>query len=257
MCQREQSVHGTNGSRKWQHIRTKALFTEPGRIPDGYGPDYGEVYRVKYQDHRRIGWKEVAGRKCYMQHLPWTDEEFEEVTPQVNENWELAAQGTTTRLWMHTTRQNTYHKEIYQMGIWPELSPGQVYTLRHQGRGHRWWTNVLTDERYMEICATSGNGHFNTRVRVGNHTLIALIDSGASANFISAATVARLQLRTELKEEPYSLSKVNGEPIDEGEGLICVETQEFYLMHRKTRHFEAIRIDLAPIGQYKIILNGP
>lgn len=256
VCQREQGINGLNGSRQWQHCKTRKIFKEPGKIADGYGPDWGETYRVRYSDYRRIGWRQIAGPKTYMQHLPTEKPEFVGTTPQVGENWELVAQGADARHWMHTTK-NYHHKEIYLSGIWPNLPAGQVFELVYQGRNHRDWRNVLTEQKHKEVCATSGDGHFNTRVRVGKNTLIALIDSGASANFISAETVSRLKLKTELKQEPYRLFTVNGENINEEDGSICVETEEFHLMHGKTKHFETIQMDLAPIGKHEMILGGP
>jgi hypothetical protein len=81
---------------------------------------------------------------------------------------------------------------------------------------------------------------FNIRVCIRNFTLIALINSSALINFILIKIVLRLKLKTELKEELYSLNTVNKEPINEIKGLIYIETEGFYIIHYKTRHIKWI-----------------
>jgi hypothetical protein len=71
-------------------------------------------------------------------------------------------------------------------------------------------------------------------VYIGSHTLIALIDLGALANFIFTKTVSYLKLKTELKQEPYKLFIVNKENISKKNRLIYIKTKEFYLIYNKT-----------------------
>ena len=53
-------------------------------------------------------------------------------------------------------------------------------------------------------------------------------------NFISTKTISYLKLKTELKQESYRLFIVNRENINKKDGLIYIETKEFYLIYNKT-----------------------
>jgi hypothetical protein len=75
---------------------------------------------------------------------------------------------------------------------------------------------------------------------IRSHTLIALIDLRALANFIFTKTVSYLKLKTKLKQEPYKLFIVNKENINKENRLIYIKTKEFHLIYNKTQHFKTI-----------------
>jgi len=64
-------------------------------------------------------------------------------------------------------------------------------------------------------------------VYIKNFTLITLIDFSALINFILIIIISQLKLKTELKEELYSLSIINKELITEAKRLIYIETIKY------------------------------
>jgi hypothetical protein len=71
-------------------------------------------------------------------------------------------------------------------------------------------------------------------VYIRSHTLIALIDLKALANFISTKTISYLKLKIELKQKPYKLFIVNKENINKEDKLIYIKTKEFHFIYNKT-----------------------
>jgi hypothetical protein len=99
---------------------------------------------------------------------------------------------------------------------------------------------VLIEQKHKEVYITLGNRYFNMHIYIKKNTLIAFIDLGALANFISIKTISYLKLKTELKQKPYRLFIVNKENINKKDRLIYVETKEFHLIYNKTKHFKTI-----------------
>jgi hypothetical protein len=78
-----------------------------------------------------------------------------------------------------------------------------------------------------------------------------MIDSGASGNFISTATVTRLRIATKSKEHGYELVAVDGLALP---GVI-EETLPIELVVQS--HHEDITLDVVEMANHHIVLGMP
>ena len=75
----------------------------------------------------------------------------------------------------------------------------------------------------------------------------AMIDSGATGNFISPDIVSIFEIDTRVKTAPYELLVVNGEAINANEGIMDIETKEL-VIEIPRGHLERIIMDMVLIG---------
>jgi hypothetical protein len=262
VCQRE-VFSDLTGTREWYRAATNTTYKEPGKAMVG-GPSWGQQYIVAYKDHKRIGWKEVAGTGTYMQHIP-RDLGGEEmwIQPQEGERWELIAKGAKSRLWMSADQAEDYYREDIHPQDEDDWVLGHVYEVLRNGQNTRLWWNVLkattSTEKFKqprELNATGGSGQLFCTIRICGKTAGAMIDSGATGNFISPTAVSKMGLRTQVKMEPYTLRTVDGSTIDQDNGIVRVETPHLRMsMHQG--HEETISFDVVPLGGHQVILGMP
>jgi hypothetical protein len=271
VVQREELVFfELNGTRQWRHVSTGNLYQEPGRIPFG-GPQYTERYRVKYRDHRRIGWVEDGGsNKEYMQQLPRppvvpTNDD----KPEIGEFWELIAESPTRRVWRDVNSETRFHHEK-RIPTSKDLGPRSVHLVTSSRENHVRWRNVLSGESYVELCtikkiertfplATTKTmfkeGQFLMNIVVNGHHTCAMLDTGAMGNFITPTMMLTWDIDTIVKNQDYVLVNINGEPIGNEEGRFDLETVPVQM--RIGVHTEKIVFDVVPIGRHKVVLGLP
>jgi len=97
--------------------------------------------------------------------------------------------------------------------------------------------------------------HLNLRVGWQDQKFEALIDSGATRNHISPATVRRMGLPHRQKERPYPLVTISGDPITYGGGIINLETGPIQITI-EGRQIE-MSFDILPLGQDEAVLGMP
>jgi hypothetical protein len=268
VVQREIFPRG-NGIREWMLIlqndnnESDIRWREPGGAFAGT-PDWGTRWEVVFQDSRRIGWREVDGTKTYMLRLPSGENEPEAEEPEEGQTWELIIQGRTERLWMNTEDETWLYRESHPMGCAHGFEVGQVYRVRLEDKANgtqRQWLNVLWE--HHELAA---QGKDERQLVIGTelvniekkkiYKVKAMIDSGATGNFISPDVVSMFEIDTRVKTAPYELLVVNGEAINANEGIVDVETKEL-VMEMPGGHLERITMDVVPIGQHEVILGMP
>ena len=100
--------------------------------------------------------------------------------------------------------------------------------------------------------------HFNISVQlsIGEKSIktTALIDSGATGNFMHIDFVKQYNIPQELKEYPIPLEVVDGRPISTGH--ITHSTPSMHVLINQD-HTEKISLDIAPIGRHQLILGIP
>lgn len=274
----------TTGIRLWYHKGTNRSYAEPGIISIG-GPSWREKYRVVFQNPQRIAWQSLNDlHQSFIQQIPvqpvyglWTE-------PKVGTVWETNFVAETYISWVHADNMNEIHQEDTlrkkQYDDEHQLRKpitGRLYTLEWEQNSIRGWTDILNGSRYYEtftgpyeievpgmvscrantvLNATDGIGQLFCNLRINNKNIRAMIDSGATGNFISPAAVMKLGIPTELKEELYELVVVDGTPINQNDGLICIETSA-RSMTILGNHQEDIQFDVVPIGHHQVILGMP
>lgn len=247
---------GRYQAREWQDLATEKTYQEPDVGPGG--PEYGETYEVVYRDHKRIAWKQVNqyAIKTYTQHLEKRPRvHFNQDEPKAGEFWELVSQDNWERMWQDCQNDKRWFWEDKREGGLG-LATGNVHQAILLQDGTRGWADVLTGLRVWELCATGGNGQLSYPIRINGERLWALIDSGSTGNFMSPQTVSKMRVVTELKEEPYELTLIDGNPIEIAKGTIACETT-VCTMAIGTNHQEEIRFDLAPLGRHMVVLGMP
>ena len=75
----------------------------------------------------------------------------------------------------------------------------------------------------------------------------AIIDSGATGNFISPDIVSIFEIDTRVKTVFYKLLVVNGEAINTNEGIVDIEIKEL-VMEMSGEYLECITMDVVLIG---------
>lgn len=99
--------------------------------------------------------------------------------------------------------------------------------------------------------------HFNVPIILGKELIhaTALIDSGATSNFVHIDFVKQHNIPQKAKKRPIPLEVADGRPISTGH--ITHSTTELTLVIRNTDHEEQIMLDIAPLGRHQVILGIP
>ena len=115
------------------------------------------------------------------------------------------------------------------------------------------WQDVLSKGAQQELLATVDEGQLFLVVEIKGESIRALIDSGATGNFVSPKVVGDNGWETRVKEEPYTLYLVDGEEASSGQ--VEVETLPL-VMAAKGQHLEDIQLDVTEMS-HDIILGMP
>jgi hypothetical protein len=87
-------------------------------------------------------------------------------------------------------------------------------------------------------------------------TLRAIVDSGATGNFIDSKVVLENGFRLFRKKEPYRLTVINGEAIGSNKGIVTYKTDKLEI--RIIRGYtKDITFNVVTIGYYAVILGIP
>ena len=112
--------------------------------------------------------------------------------------------------------------------------------------------NVMTPKT-RHLCSTDYETHVNVPVQINGTNTIAMIDSGATGNFVSQTLVQSAGLPTRKKKEPYSLQMADGSELSTGS--VGEETTSLHLAIQ--RHREEISLDVVRMATHYIILGMP
>ena len=252
VTQREQFATDV-GTREWRLEGGRDVLREDGYMPEG-APNWGDKYEVAYRDEYRAGWREIKGKHLYMMDLPRAFELPPLIMPQYGECWILKEDWMHGRLWEKTDAPGTYYVEV--QNCWAnQYVTGWVYRLV-QVNNETHWRNVLTEAYKLgtqEIRASTGIGQIVLDVEINGDRIRALIDSGATANFVSPRVVSEHGWETRVMDQAYPLLLVNGEETPEGR----VQVETCPLSMNAERHSEKIVLDITEIGKHEVILGMP
>ena len=113
--------------------------------------------------------------------------------------------------------------------------------------------NIITPMKERHLCAVDYSTHIKVPVNINGTTkTIAMIDSGATGNFISERLVQSAGLPTKKKRYPYQLQVVDGSDLSGGVGE---ETP--FLPVIIQRHHEEIAFDVVRMASHDIVLSIP
>jgi len=89
--------------------------------------------------------------------------------------------------------------------------------------------------------------------KIGKESIKALVDSGADESYIHWKTVAKLNMQTSKKQEPYKLHGIGGKEVSYNKGTVTHETSPItiFLNGKKRRE----RFDITELGEHQLILG--
>jgi hypothetical protein len=93
-------------------------------------------------------------------------------------------------------------------------------------------------------------------VKIRKRHLRAMIDSGATGNFMTKKVADTQGFKTQLKAHPYPLMVVDGEPISTNEGMVTYETVPLEMVMLRG-HKETIQFDIVHMDNHACILGVP
>lgn len=97
--------------------------------------------------------------------------------------------------------------------------------------------------------------HFKITVNLDGHNISAMIDSGATGLFIASRIVEELQLPVREKQDPYSISVVDGSLLNSNDGRVDTETT--LLPTVIGQHYERLTLDIIRMANHDIVLGIP
>jgi hypothetical protein len=109
--------------------------------------------------------------------------------------------------------------------------------------------------KYLRATSGIANGYLTVQLILNKHRILALIDSGAQANFISPRTINEYGLPWVHKEVYYRLRTVEGEPVEYGNGVVTMETAPLHMTAGPIT--DTMVFDITEIGDQAVILGLP
>ena len=91
------------------------------------------------------------------------------------------------------------------------------------------------------------------QAKIGEKSINALVDSGADESYIHWKTVAKLNMPTNKKKEPYKLHGIGGKEVSYNKGTVMHETSPIaiFLNGKKQRE----KFDITELGEHQLILG--
>ena len=96
---------------------------------------------------------------------------------------------------------------------------------------------------------------FQTPINVNGHRLTAMIDSGATGNFMSESLIERKRLPTRQKKDTYDLVVIDGNPLPSEDGRVDTETKPLPVATQQ--HHEELTFDIVRMATHDIVLRMP
>src|SRR5438270_12057712 len=115
-------------------------------------------------------------------------------------------------------------------------------------RGDEQATEQFPKTKSWTISGTDYDNLLKVSISVNGHSTTAMIDSGASGNFMTPKYAKRHKLQTQTKKHPYELRVVDGMLILQYNGEVNQETHP--LTTRIHYHEEAHQLDIANLASY-------
>lgn len=257
VVQQHEFVEQGDAQREWQNTVTQDNHREHSAPLDG--PRWGEDYLVVYRDSKHIGWlgEGRAEGKSYLERLPQPRIHYagSGTEPQEGEVWKLQCQSTEERMWERVEEEAFYWEDI-QPGSSRSFETGNLYRVVNMDDDHRGWSNVVTGQSHMELYVMGYDAQISCDITFMGKKLRAMIDSGATGNFIDPKEVIRHGIRTEVKKQGYQLVLADGKVAEYRHGEIDTETVRSKMVTDGT-HMEMIRLDVFPLGRHQVILGMP
>ena len=107
-------------------------------------------------------------------------------------------------------------------------------------------TTPWEEEVKLSLDVTACSLHFHIKIRVNRWLAKAMINSGATGNFMSESFARRNKVPVEGKKDPYQLTVVDGTPLSKDKRQAMKETKSLRLsVHSttiRTEKFDLVRI---------------
>ena len=101
----------------------------------------------------------------------------------------------------------------------------KLVVLFKSGVGRAGKTTLRREGVEQSLDATACSPHFRIKMRVNRHLTNAMIDSGATGNFMSESFARKHKIPTQEKRNPYQLMVVDGTPLSNDQGQVMKETK--------------------------------
>ena len=107
--------------------------------------------------------------------------------------------------------------------------------------------------RKKQLNSVSITRTFQTSINVNGHRLTAMIDSGATENFMSQKLISKTGFATQRKKDAYDLTVIDGSPLLNEDGR--VDTETIPLPVAIQHHHEELIFDIVRMATHDIVLG--
>jgi hypothetical protein len=264
----------TEEGHKWTTHLGKPDFTALHRT---VGPRLieGGNYRVVYRDYRRIAFDRPGQREPTVETIRTSDELPKLIDVlEPGDIWEIITSGTRHRVWSEVkyfplegnpTKFACQELPQPRMDFLKQHTP---YKLLGWTRLHRRWEDQITHQIKIEhiidnedalarreLNATGSRGQISIATKMNGRLVKAMIDSGATGNFMAPQTILKEGYPTQTKRDTYILTMADGKPMERNNGRVDTETKQICMEYNG--HEEWIQFDVASIGNHQAILGMP
>ena len=105
----------------------------------------------------------------------------------------------------------------------------KLAVLFKSGVGRAGKTTLRREGVEQSLDTTACSPHFRIRMRVNRHLTNAMINSGATGNFMSESFARKHKIPTQEKRNPYQLTVVDRTPLSNDQGQVTKETKNLRL----------------------------
>lgn len=217
-------------------------------------PDEGDTYRFIRTIEEGNLWRSIEGGDFIAPH--------QTTGAKPSSKGEYVVQYTDMERVVFKEKENEYFQQSFIGPKTDTFRKNTPYRLEEWTRHYRVWVDQFRENEVTEIlrnprelCATKAGGQLLLNATLRGKKLRIMVDSGADGNYISPATIARINIPI-TRISPYELQVVDGSHINHNRGVIDQGTVPSKLV-MEDGHTEEVQFDIAPIGNHQAILGMP